>query len=127
MSNKILIVDDDPDIVEILENILAKHGYETDSAQNGLECLKAVKKDPPSLILMDIMMPILDGIKTLESLYRDDVNNRNIPVLMVSGYLDDENTKLAKDLGAKDVISKPFEPNRLIEIINTHAPHLQNK
>lgn len=120
--NKILIVDDDPDIVEILETVLQKSGYETTSAQNGLECLKVVKNDPPRLILMDIMMPILDGIKTLESLYRDDVNNKNIPVIMVSGYLDEENSKLAKDLGAKDVVSKPFDSSKLVKLIGEHAP-----
>ena len=121
MANKILIVDDDPDIIELLESILQGHGYETDSAQNGLECLKRVKKNPPNLILMDIMMPILDGIKTLESLYKDDANNRAIPVIMVSGYIDEENTKLAKDLGAKDVVSKPFEQQNLLKVISTYT------
>ena len=76
-----------------------------------------VKKNPPSLILMDIMMPILDGIKTLESLYKDNVNNREIPVIMVSGYVDEENSKIARDLGAKDVVSKPFEQQHLLKII----------
>lgn len=121
MAHKILIVDDDPDIIELLESILQGHGYVTDSAQNGLECLKRVKKNPPNLILMDIMMPILDGIKTLESLYKDNVNNRAIPVIMVSGYIDEENTKLAKDLGAKDVVSKPFEQQNLLKVISTYT------
>jgi CheY-like chemotaxis protein len=121
MANKILIVDDDPDIIELLESILQGHGYETDSAQNGLECLRMVKKNPPNLILMDIMMPILDGIKTLESLYKDDVNNRAIPVIMVSGYIDEENSKLAKDLGAKDVVSKPFEQQNLLKVISMYT------
>ena len=121
MAHKILIVDDDPDIIELLENILQKNGYETDSAQNGLECLKMVKKNPPALILMDIMMPILDGIKTLESLYKDNETNREIPVIMVSGFIDEENSKIARDLGAKDVVSKPFEQQHLLNKIGSYT------
>ncbi|MDA9951626.1 response regulator [Oligoflexaceae bacterium] len=121
MSKNILIVDDDPDIVELLETILRNAGYETDSAQNGMECLQMVKKNPPDLILMDIMMPILDGVKTLESLYKDNVSHRNIPVIMVSGYLDDENAQIAKDLGARDAVSKPFKQDELLEVIAKHA------
>ena len=109
---KILIVDDEPFNVDYLEQELEEMNYITLTANNGREALVKVKSEQPDLILLDIMMPIMDGFAVLGELKTDPLL-RNIPVIVISAMNDLESVVKGIILGAEDYLSKPFEPTLL--------------
>ena len=108
--NTILICDDDRDIVSALDIYLTSEGYETVKAYDGLECLEAVKRQPVDLILLDVMMPGLDGIRTTAKLRE----SCNVPIILLTAKSEDSDKILGLNIGADDYITKPFNP---IEVI----------
>ena len=106
----ILIVDDDRDIVESISIFLKAEGYEVLKAYNGLEALEKLNENPVHLMILDIMMPQLDGIKTLMKLRR----SRNIPVILLSAKSEDADKILGLTAGADDYVTKPFNPSELV-------------
>ena len=116
-KNKILIVDDNPDIVEMLEYNLSSEGYRIKSAANGLEALALAKKFIPDLIILDIMMPEMDGVETCRQI-------RTIPeladklVIFLTARLEEYSEIAAFETGADDYITKPIKPRALISRIN---------
>lgn len=106
---RILIVDDEPFNVEYLEQELEDANYETVAAVNGKDALDKVKDTSPDLILLDIMMPIMDGFDTLRHL-KADVDTRDIPVVIISANNDLKSVVRGVELGAEDYLPKPFEP-----------------
>lgn len=108
-NSRILIVDDEPFNVEYLKQELEDANYETVSAVNGQDGLNKVKQTSPDLILLDIMMPIMDGFDTLRHL-KADVDTRDIPVIIISANNDLKSVVRGVELGAEDYLPKPFEP-----------------
>jgi sigma-B regulation protein RsbU (phosphoserine phosphatase) len=106
---KILIVDDEPFNVDYLEQELEDLDCETASASNGREALEQVSEDPPDLILLDIMMPEMDGFQVLERLKADQAW-RDIPVILISALHDMDSIVRGIKLGAEDYLPKPFDP-----------------
>ncbi len=106
----ILICDDEKDIVNALEIYLKAEGYNTISAYNGNEALKAISENKVHLILMDIMMPECDGITALVKLRE----NSNIPVILLTAKSEDTDKILGLNVGADDYITKPFNPVEVI-------------
>jgi len=106
---KILIVDDEPFNVDYLEQELEDANYETTSAMNGQDALNKVKEALPDLILLDIMMPVMDGFTTLGYL-KEDIDTRDIPVIIISANNDLKSVVKGIELGAEDYLPKPFEP-----------------
>ena len=106
----ILICDDDRDIVAALDIYLTSEGYATLKAYNGLEALKLVEEQPVDLILMDIMMPELDGIRATARLRE----RRNVPIILLTAKSEDTDKVLGLNIGADDYVTKPFNP---IEVI----------
>ena len=113
---KILVVDDDPDIVEILRYNLSLAGYEVKSASNGKECLKKAKLFIPELILLDVMMPEMDGIEAC-SLLKEIPSLINTRIIFLSARNEDYTQLSAFDAGADDYISKPVKPKILLKKI----------
>ena len=113
---KILVVDDDPDIVEILRYNLSLAGYEVKSASNGKECLKKAKLFIPELILLDVMMPEMDGIEAC-SLLKEIPSLINTRIIFLSARNEDYTHLSAFDAGADDYISKPVKPKILLKKI----------
>ena len=113
---KILVVDDDPDIVEILRYNLSLAGYEVKSASNGKECLKKAKLFIPELILLDVMMPEMDGIEAC-SLLKEIASLINTRIIFLSARNEDYTQLSAFDAGADDYISKPVKPKILLKKI----------
>lgn len=113
MTNpKILIVDDEPFNVDYLEQELEESGYETVSAFDGQEALDRVQSDAPDLVLLDIMMPVMDGFEVLSRL-KAEPSTRDIPVIVISASNSLQSVVKGIQLGAEDYLPKPFEPTLL--------------
>lgn len=110
MKNTVLIADDDKEIVESVSIFLKAEGYESVKAYTGLEALDALMTKDIQLILLDIMMPELDGIQTLMKIRE----NRNIPVILISAKSEDSDKILGLNIGADDYVTKPFNPSELM-------------
>ena len=104
---KILIVDDEPGIVNLLSMRLRAKGYEVFEAFDGLQCVEIAKKEVPDLILTDIKMPVMSGITAFEKLIQMDMT-KNIPVVFMTAYPKLEVNNQVTLMGAKGFISKPF-------------------
>ena len=115
---KILVVDDDPDIVEILSYNLSLAGYEIKSAVNGKEAIKKAKSYIPEIILLDIMMPEMDGIEVCSKI-KELSSLSNTLVIFLSARNDDFTQIAAFDAGGDDYISKPVKPKILLKKISS--------
>lgn len=102
--NTILICDDDKDIVSALDIYLTSEGYATVKAYDGLECLRLAEREPVDLILLDVMMPGLDGIRTTAKLRE----SCNVPIILLTAKSEDSDKILGLNIGADDYITKPF-------------------
>ncbi|MBC7262452.1 MAG: response regulator [Chloroflexi bacterium] len=114
---RILVVDDDPDFVEITRTILESHGYEVASAANGDQALQAMRKDVPDLVLLDVMMAtVLDGLN-LSHVMSEDPVLKDVPVVMVSSITDSPHAGLFPTdeyIPIDAWISKPVQPEELL-------------
>ncbi len=112
-KHRILLVDDEPDILEFLSYNLKKEGFEVHTAQNGEEALNVAKKILPQLIILDVMMPEMDGIETCEELKKiPELNNTIITFLSARG---EDYTQIAGfEAGADDFVTKPIKPKILV-------------
>ena len=115
MTNKIkiLLVDDEPDVIEILTYNLSNQGYEVFSANDGIKALKVANEILPNLIIMDVMMPNMDGIEACEELRKKSKFNNTI-IMFLSARGEDFSYVAAFDAGADDYINKPIKPKVLI-------------
>ena len=116
-KNKILIVDDDDDIRHLLKYNLEKSGFITNVAENGLECLEMVKSYNPDLILLDVMMPGMDGIEVCERI-KSDPQNKNIFICFLTARSEDYSQIAGLEAGGDDYVSKPIKPKVLVSRIN---------
>lgn len=123
MNNKILIVDDESHMLELLRYNFKKEGYEVAVASDGAEGVESVKKEKPDLIISDVMMPRMDGIEFCKAL-REKEETNSIPFIFLTakGQLPDKITGLKT--GADDYITKPFIPRELIEMVNTRLKRI---
>jgi len=115
---KILLVDDEPDILEIVGYNLKNEGYQVYTAKNGLEALKSAKKITPNLILLDIMMPEMDGIETCEKI-RTVKSLENTLIAFLTARNEDYSQVAGFDAGADDYITKPIKPKVLISKVKS--------
>lgn len=111
---KILVVDDDKEIVKAIEIYLGKENYEIIKAYDGEQALEKIKQNEIQLVILDIMMPKKDGIETLEEIRKD----RNIPVIILSAKSEDIDKINGLNIGADDYVTKPFNPIELIARVN---------
>jgi two-component system phosphate regulon response regulator PhoB len=113
MKKKILIVDDEPDALELIEFNLKAAGFEVLSAGDGKAALNKARLALPDLILLDLMLPEIDGLEVCRALRRDD-NTAGIPVIMVTAKAAEIDRVLGLELGADDYVTKPFSPRELV-------------
>ncbi len=109
-KTKILLVDDDPNISQLIQLYLVKEGFEVASASRGDEAVKMFKSDPPSLMLLDIMLPGMDGWQVCREIRKVS----NIPIIMLTAKDETFDKVLGLELGADDYIVKPFETKELV-------------
>ena len=124
--SKILIVDDDPDIIEILGYNLSLAGYDVKAASNGKEAIKKAKIFIPEIILLDVMMPEMDGIEACR-LIREIPSLNNSRIIFLSARNEDYTQLSAFDAGADDYISKPVKPKILLKKISSIFKRIHKK
>lgn len=130
--NKILIVDDEVEICDLISIYIKNEGYEFIKAKDGLEALEILKKEKIDLIILDIMMPNLNGIDTCIKIRKDN----NIPIIMLSAKSEDMDKILGLSTGADDYLTKPFNPLELVarvksqlrryKVLNNYANKKEN-
>jgi two-component system alkaline phosphatase synthesis response regulator PhoP len=116
-KGKILVVDDEIYIVHILDFSLGMEGYEVVTALDGEQALEKLQSERPDLIVLDIMMPKLDGYEVCKAI-KSNSETRHIPVILLSAKGRNVDQKMGFDVGADDYITKPFSPRKLVERIN---------
>lgn len=116
MGYRILVADDEPEIRDVLRLYLEKDGYEVTEAADGVEAMKILKDEKIDLVILDIMMPGLDGYRVLRNIREDN----NVPVIILSAKSTDSDKILGLDLGADDYIVKPFAPLEAIARVNSN-------
>lgn len=115
MANpRILLVDDEPDLVQLVSLRLATAGYEVTAAYDGQQALEQVKLSNPDLIILDLMLPKLDGYKVCR-LLKFDPGTKKIPILIFTARAQAEDIKLATECGADAYLTKPFEAQILLD------------
>ena len=112
-GQRILIVEDEPDIAEVLAYNLTKDGFAVELADRGDEALAQIQRDPPDLILLDLMLPGLDGLELTRALKRNPAT-ASIPLIMLTARSEEVDRIVGFELGADDYISKPFSPREVV-------------
>ena len=120
MDKTILVVDDDPAICEVIQEMLAVYHYHVLVAHDGIEAVEETNRHHIDLILMDIRLPYFSGLWFCEA-FRHKKNTSNIPVVIVSGFLDEDSVKRARLAGAVDAVSKPFTSRDLLETVRKNV------
>ena len=123
---KILLVDDEPDVLEIVGYNLKNEGYSVYTAKNGLEALKLAKKIVPQLIILDIMMPEMDGIEACEKI-RNTKGLENVLISFFTARGEDYSQVAGFDVGADDYITKPIKPKVLVSKIKALLRRVKNE
>jgi two-component system alkaline phosphatase synthesis response regulator PhoP len=119
MRKNILIVEDEKDIIEVLRYYLEKENYRIHVAQDGFNALELASKIIPNLILLDLMLPRLDGIETCRRLKADE-RLRDIPVIMVTAKAEEADKIKGLEIGADDYVTKPFSAKELVARVKAH-------
>ncbi|REL39160.1 DNA-binding response regulator [Rhodohalobacter sp. SW132] len=115
-AHTILVVDDEQDLLDLIEYNLKKEGFRVLKAENGLEALNTAREQNPDLLLLDIMMPKMDGLEVCEKM-RSDAELRHIPIIFLTARGDEKTEVEGLDLGADDYVTKPISTTKLISRI----------
>jgi len=121
---KILVVDDEKNIIELLKFNLEREGFQVVAALDGGEALKKAQEEKPDLIILDIMLPVMDGLEVCR-LLNQKVETRNIPVIMLSAKGDELDKILGLEIGADDYVTKPFSPRELVARVKVRLRRLK--
>ena len=116
---RILIVDDEPHIIKVLTVRLEKAGYEVIAAIDGQETLNKVRKEMPDLIILDLMLPGIDGYKVCR-LLKFDERYKHIPIIVLTARVEEEDRKRSMEVGADEYITKPIKPDEFLDTIKKH-------
>ena len=115
MAKKILVIDDEPKIVEICQDYLVKAGFEVAHAYDGLDGLALARRSQPDLVVLDLMLPGMDGLDVCRELRRES----NVPIVMLTARVEETDKLIGLELGADDYITKPFSPRELVARVRT--------
>ena len=116
MSVRVLAVDDSPTILEMIQAILVAGGYEVITASDGQEALNAARSEAPDLILLDVMLPKLDGYRVCR-LLKFDQKYKSIPIIMLTAKSEEQSVVAGIRTGADQYLTKPIEPERLLSAV----------
>ena len=113
MSARIVVVEDDPDISELVGRYLEKAGYQAERIGSGRAALSAILSRPPDLVVLDLMLPHVDGLEICRTL-RGNEKTADLPIIMLTARADEAERIVGLELGADDYLAKPFSPNELV-------------
>jgi len=113
MPSRVLIVEDEPDIRELVVHHLKREGYQVSAAASGEEALRQVREAPPDLVLLDLMMPAMNGLEVCRRL-RQDPATATLPIVMLTAKGDEVDRVIGLEIGADDYVVKPFSPKELL-------------
>lgn len=123
---KVLVVDDEPDVVSLLEVLLTSYNYSVITASDGQQALEKARAERPDLLILDVMLPKLDGYKVARMLKFDE-NFSKIPIIMLTAKVTDKDKETGIETGADVYLTKPFETDKLLAAIETvlrkYSPH----
>ncbi len=108
MNEKILVIDDDPSILRLTTHILQKKGYQVDTATNGIQAMKKAMNESPDLIILDLMLPGLDGFEICDRLKNSEATSQ-VPILMLSAKARKADKSMASELGVDAYLAKPID------------------
>lgn len=111
--NKIVVIEDEPDIVEVVSYNLKREGYNVISVERGDEGLNLVRNQSPNLVILDLMLPGMDGLSICQQMKSDPIV-RDIPIIIISAKGEESDVVIGLELGADDYLSKPFSPRELL-------------
>src|SRR5512137_990070 len=115
MAKKILVIDDEPKIVEICQDYLVKAGFEVSHAYDGPTGIATARRSQPDLVVLDLMMPEMDGLDVCRELRRDS----NVPIIMLTARVEETDKLIGLEMGADDYMTKPFSPRELVARVRT--------
>ena len=113
---RILAVDDEPNIVRLIQVNLERHGYQVDTASNGVQALEKIRANRPDLVVSDVMMPEMDGFELLSTIKRDPALE-DLPIIMLTAKTQDKNVMEGYSRGADMYLTKPFNPAELLAFV----------
>ena len=113
---RILAVDDEPNIVRLIQVNLERHGYQVDTANNGVQALEKIRANRPDLVVSDVMMPEMDGFELLSTIKRDPALE-DLPIIMLTAKTQDKNVMEGYSRGADMYLTKPFNPAELLAFV----------
>jgi DNA-binding response OmpR family regulator len=113
MSTRVLVVEDDPDIADLVARYLEKAGYTATRVSSGRDALDAVRAKAPDLIVLDVMLPHVDGLEVCRLLRAND-HTASIPIIMLTARAEESERIVGLEMGADDYLAKPFSPNELV-------------
>jgi two-component system alkaline phosphatase synthesis response regulator PhoP len=126
MKTRILIVEDDPDIAELVARYLERAGFETERTANGRAALQIVATRLPDLLILDLMLPQVDGIEICRSL-RAGAATASLPIIMLTARADESERIVGLELGADDYLAKPFSPGELVARVRAVMRRVERK
>src|SRR5262249_12819305 len=113
MASRILIVEDDPDIAELVGRYLDKAGFATERVASGHEALTSIYARPPDLVVLDLMLPHVDGLEVCRAI-RGNTTTEGLPIIMLTARAEESERIVGLELGADDYLAKPFSPSELV-------------
>jgi two-component system alkaline phosphatase synthesis response regulator PhoP len=116
-KSKVLVIEDEPDILEVIQYNLEREGHKVVACRDGEQGLSRIRTDDPDLVILDLMLPGMDGSEVCRQVKADPVT-RGIPIIMVTAKSEESDVVLGLGLGADDYIAKPFSPRELIARVN---------
>jgi len=119
---EVLVVDDDPILVKTLRAYLLRAGYRVQVARHGLEALQRVKQHKPDIILLDVLMPMLDGFKVARML-KFDKNTKDIPIIVITSRATENERNIGQQVGADEYLLKPYKISHVLQVV---ASYLNN-
>ncbi len=126
VAKKILLVEDEEEILQLAKLYLEKEGFRTCLARTGLDAVKQVKAERPDLVILDLMLPELDGLEVCKRI-RSDSQTAMLPIIMLTAKAEESDTILGLELGADDYVTKPFSPKALVARVKALFRRLERR
>jgi CheY-like chemotaxis protein len=118
---RVLYIEDDTEHRLMLSTLLTSHGFTVEAAKNGLEGVEKVREWEPDVILLDLLLPLMDGFGVMNTL-KEDPTTQNIPIVVISAWPTADNRKRVREAGAQNFITKPFQAEELVNAIRECLP-----